>query len=87
MGKVGIEGWWHAWFPCKWMGECRERKGDDGYGSQVIWACMEMGMKVVMHVETMHVDQGMGMKVVMHGRAWPCKGEKNELEGHLKENR
>ena len=29
---------------------------------------------------------GMSMKVVMHGHAWPCKGEKNELEGHLKEN-
>ena len=30
---------------------------------------------------------GTGMMGIMHGRAWPCKCEKNELEGDLTENR
>ena len=30
---------------------------------------------------------GTTMKVIMHGRAWPCKDEKDELVGHLKEKR
>lgn len=24
--------------------------------------------------------------ITMHGLAWPCQGEGNEREGHLKEN-